>query len=109
MGYIFWVAKIANIFLECLKILIFFFWGGGGGVEQYRKVLGPSLRMEKNDYPPPPPPPLAHRLPNKFVNKNTQVNRMSKSRRVLATGGKQRSFGLHMVCFEMVLYHNEPH
>ena len=40
---------------------------------------------------------------------NTQVNRMSKSRRVLATGGKQRSFGLHMVCFEMVLYHNEPH
>ena len=42
-------------------------------------------------------------------NRNTQVNRMSKSRRVLATGGKQRSFGLHMVCFEMVLYHNEPH
>ena len=39
----------------------------------------------------------------------TQVNRMSKSRRVLATRGKQRSFGLHMVCFEMVLYHNEPH
>ena len=39
----------------------------------------------------------------------TQVNRMSKSRRMLATGGKQRSFGLHMVCFEMVLYHNEPH
>ena len=39
----------------------------------------------------------------------TQVNRMSKSRRVLATGGKQRSFGLHMVCFEMVLYHNELH
>ena len=34
---------------------------------------------------------------------------MSKSRRVLAIGGKQRSFGLHMVCFEMVLYHNEPH
>ena len=40
---------------------------------------------------------------------NTQVNRMSKSRRVLAIGGKQRSFGLHIVCFEMVLYHNEPH
>ena len=39
----------------------------------------------------------------------TQVNRMSKSRRVLATGGKQRSFGQHMVCFVMVLYHNEPH
>ena len=34
---------------------------------------------------------------------------MSKSRRVLTIGGKQRSFGLHMVCFEMVLYHNEPH
>ena len=33
----------------------------------------------------------------------------SKSRRVLAIGGKQRSFGLHMVCFEMVSYHNEPH
>ena len=32
----------------------------------------------------------------------TQVNRMSKSRRLLATGGKQRSIGLHMVCFEMV-------
>ena len=41
--------------------------------------------------------------------KTTQVNRMSKSRRVLAIGGKQRSFGQHMVCFEMVLYHNEPH
>ena len=34
---------------------------------------------------------------------------MSKSRRVLVIGGKQRSFGLHMVCFEMFLYHNEPH
>ena len=44
-----------------------------------------------------------------FGSFNTQVNRMSKSRRVLATGGKQRSFGVHMVCFEMVLYHNEPH
>ena len=31
---------------------------------------------------------------------------MSKSRRVLAMGGKQR---LHLVCFEMVLHHNEPH
>ena len=40
---------------------------------------------------------------------STQVNRMSQSRRVLAIGGKQRSFGLHIVCFEMVLYHNEPH
>ena len=34
---------------------------------------------------------------------------MSKSRKVLAIGGKQRSFGLPIVCFEMVLYHNEPH
>ena len=42
-------------------------------------------------------------------HETTQVNRMSKSRRVLAIGGKQRSFGLHMVCFEAVLYHNEPH
>ena len=42
-------------------------------------------------------------------SESVMVNRMSKSRRVLATGGKQRSFGLHMVCFEMVLYHNEPH
>ena len=40
---------------------------------------------------------------------NTQVNRMSKTQRVLATGGKQRIYWLHMVCFEMVLYHNEPH
>ena len=39
----------------------------------------------------------------------TQVNRMSKSRRVLAIGGKQRSFGLHIVYFEMDLHHNEPH
>ena len=32
MGDIFSVAKISNIFLGCLKFLIyFFFWGGGGG------------------------------------------------------------------------------
>ena len=43
------------------------------------------------------------------VHRITQVNRMSKSRRVLAIGGKQRSFGLHMVGFGMVLYHNKPH
>ena len=32
------------------------------------------------------------------VTKTTQVNRMSRSRRVLAIGGKQRIFGLDMVC-----------
>ena len=37
-----------------------------------------------------------------------QVNRMSRSRRLLAIGGKQGSFGFHMVCFETVLYHIEP-
>ena len=36
---------------------------------------------------------------------NTQVNRMSRSRRVLATGGKQRIFGLGMVCIETILLH----
>ena len=35
----------------------------------------------------------------------TQVNRMSRSRRVLAIGGKQRIFGLDMVCFETILFH----
>ena len=30
MGDIFWAAKISNIFLGCLKFLIFFFGGGGG-------------------------------------------------------------------------------
>ena len=35
----------------------------------------------------------------------TQVNRMSRSRRVLAIGGKQRIFGLEMVCIETVLSH----
>ena len=30
----------------------------------------------------------------------TQVNRMSRSRRVLSIGGKQRFFGLDMVCIE---------
>ena len=35
----------------------------------------------------------------------TQVNRMSRSRRVLATGGKQRILGLDMVCIETILFH----
>ena len=30
---------------------------------------------------------------------------MSRSRRVLATGGKQRTFGLDMVCIETILFH----
>ena len=35
IGIFFWVAKISNIFLGCLKFLFFFFfffffWGGGG-------------------------------------------------------------------------------
>ena len=37
----------------------------------------------------------------------TQVNRMSRSRRVLAIGGKQRFFGLDMVCIETILFHLE--
>ena len=45
MGDIFCVAKISNIFLGCLKFLIFFGVNG-------------SLRMsKKSKYPPPPPPP----------------------------------------------------
>ena len=34
MTDIFWVAKISNIYLGCLKFLtfFFFFFGGGGGV-----------------------------------------------------------------------------
>ena len=35
----------------------------------------------------------------------TQVNRMSRSRRVLATGGKQRIFWLDMACIETILFH----
>ena len=38
---------------------------------------------------------------------NTQVNRMSRSRRVLAIGGKQRFFGLDMVFIETILFHLE--
>ena len=39
--------------------------------------------------------------------KITQVNRMYRSRRVLAIGGKQRIFGLDMVCIETILFHLE--
>ena len=35
----------------------------------------------------------------------TQVNRMSRSRRVLAIGGKQRILRLDMVCIETILFH----
>ena len=41
------------------------------------------------------------------VYDTTQVNRMSRSRRVLAIGGKQRFFGLDMVCIETILFHLE--
>ena len=40
-----------------------------------------------------------------LVLEDTQVNRMSRSRRVLATGGKQRILGLDMVCIETILFH----
>ena len=41
----FWVAKISNIFLGCLKFLIFFYGEG--------QMLGPSLCMQKkSEYPP---------------------------------------------------------
>ena len=33
------------------------------------------------------------------------MNRMFRSRRVLAIGGKQRTFGLDMVCIETILFH----
>ena len=42
---------------------------------------------------------------NSSLTPFTQVNRMSRSRRVLATGGKQRIFGLDMVCIETILFH----
>ena len=46
----------------------------------------------------------------KNINKSllkgiTQVNRMFRSRRVLATGGKQRILGLDMVFIETILFH----
>ena len=40
-----------------------------------------------------------------FISINTQVNRMSRSRRVLAIGGKQRILRLDMVCIETILFH----
>ena len=43
-----------------------------------------------------------------FISKSlfyTQVNRMSRSRRVLAIGGKQRILRLGMVCIETILFH----
>ena len=43
-GIFFWVAKISNVFFGCLKFLIFF---GGEG-----QMLGPSLRMQKNESTP---------------------------------------------------------
>ena len=36
---------------------------------------------------------------------HTQVNRMSRSRRVLAIGGEQRILRLDMVCIETILFH----
>ena len=42
---------------------------------------------------------------NVFLPFITQVNRMSRSRRVLAIGGKQRILGLDMVCIETILFH----
>ena len=39
------------------------------------------------------------------IHLDTQVNRMSRCRRVLATGGKQRILGLDMVCIETILFH----
>ena len=43
-----------------------------------------------------------------FIEINTtQVNRMSRSRRVLAIGGKRRINGLGMVCIETILFHLE--
>ena len=45
------------------------------------------------------------RLVCHFVRLTTQVNRMSRSRRVLAIGGKQRILRLDMVCIETILFH----
>ena len=39
-----------------------------------------------------------------LLSLNTQVNRMSRSRRVLAIGGKQRIFGLDKVCIETIFF-----
>ena len=42
---------------------------------------------------------------NNTICSCTQVNRMSRSRRVLAIGGKQRILRLDMVCIETILFH----
>ena len=42
-------------------------------------------------------------LPDIDLGHITQVNRMSRYRRVLAIGGKQRILGLDMVCIETIL------
>ena len=47
MGVFFWIDKISNIYLGCLKFLIFL---GGEG-----KMLGPSLRLQKKMRIPPGP------------------------------------------------------
>ena len=47
---------------------------------------------------------ISRRL-EKLLHVLTQVNRMCRSRRVLATGGKQRIFGLDMVFIETILFH----
>ena len=51
--------------------------------------------------------PYLHRRLNSLIIRAealvTQVNRMSRSRRVLAIGGKQRILGLDMVCIETIL------
>ena len=49
----FGVAKLSNIFLGCLKFLIFFFFLGGGGVVD----AGPKPTYEEKISPPPRPPP----------------------------------------------------
>ena len=45
------------------------------------------------------------KLMDNVVTTLTQVNRMSRSRRVLAIGGKQRILRLDMVCIETILFH----
>ena len=63
-------------------------------------LLMRNRSLEKNVF-------LFHNLKyGKFhLSESTQVNRMSRSRRVLATGGKQRILGLDMVCIETILFH----
>ena len=66
MGDIFWVAKISNIFLGCLKFLIFF---GRRMVD-----AGPEpTYAEKMRLPPPPPPPPPGELSGLRNNNHDQV------------------------------------